>query len=78
MNPICAMVKSRYIGNGMLIPPSIGKPYNGYIYNIHPYYKVNDHPYAKEDNGSLDPSTYGNGKCKWRFANWKINENYII
>ena len=41
---------------GMVIPPLIGNPYNGYI---NPYYSVDDHPLLYGNNGSLDPSTYG-------------------
>ena len=40
---------------GMVIPPLIGNPYNGYI---NPYYWVDDHPLLYGNNGSLDPSTY--------------------
>ena len=36
---ICAMVKSRYIGDGY--PTFNRNPYNGYIF---PYYWVDDHP----------------------------------
>ena len=50
-NTICAMVKSRYIGDGH--PAFNRNPYNGYI---NPYYWVDDHPLA--NNGSLDPGTY--------------------
>ena len=50
---ICAMVKSRFIGD-KLIPPLIGNPYNGYI---NPYYWVDDHPLLYRNNGSLDPDT---------------------
>ena len=39
---------------GMVIPPLIGHPYNGYI---NPYYWVDDHPLTQGTNGSLDPST---------------------
>ena len=38
---------------GMVIPPLIGNPYNGYI---NPYYWVDDHPLLYI--GSLDPSTH--------------------
>ena len=51
---ICAMVKSR-VFLGMVIPPLIGNPYNGYI---NPYYCVDDHPLLYGNNGSLDPGTY--------------------
>ena len=40
---------------GMVIPPLIGNPYNGYI---NPYYWVDDHPLLYGNNVSLDPSTY--------------------
>ena len=40
---------------GMVIPPLIGNPYNGYI---NPYYWVDDHPLLYGNNGSLDPSAY--------------------
>ena len=39
---------------GMVIPPLIGNPYNGYI---NPYYWVDDHPLLYGNNGSLDPGT---------------------
>ena len=49
----CAMVKSRYIGDGR--PPTFDRnPYNGYI---NPYYWVDDHPLLYGNNGSLDPGT---------------------
>ena len=51
---ICAMVKSRYIGDGH--PTFNRNPYNGYI---NPYYWVDDHPLIYGNNGSLDPGTYG-------------------
>ena len=41
---------------GMVIPPLVGNPYNGYI---NPYYWVDDHSPLHGNNGSLDPSTYG-------------------
>ena len=50
---ICAMVKSRYIGDGH--PTFNRNPYNGYI---NPYYWVDDHPLLYGNIGSLDPSTY--------------------
>ncbi len=50
---ICAMVKSRYIGDGH--PTFNRNPYNGYI---NPYYWVDDHPILYGNNGSLDPGTY--------------------
>ena len=52
---ICAMVKSRYIGDGH--PAFNRNPYNGYI---NPYYWVDDHPLLYGNNGSLDPGTYVN------------------
>ena len=48
----CAMVKSRYIGDGH--PTFNRNPYNGYI---NPYYWVDDHPLLYGNNGSLDPIT---------------------
>ena len=51
--PICAMVKSRYIGDGH--PTFNRNPYNGYI---KPYYWVDDHPLLYGNNGSLDPGTF--------------------
>ena len=50
---ICAMVKSRYIGDGH--PTFNRNPYNGYI---NPYYWVDGHPLLYGNNGSLDPGTY--------------------
>ena len=50
--PSCAMVKSRYIGDGH--PTFNRNPYNGYI---NPYYWVDDHPLLYGNNGSLDPGT---------------------
>ena len=49
----CAMVKSRYIGDGH--PTFSRNPYNGYI---NPYYWVDDHPLLYGNNGSLDPGTH--------------------
>ena len=40
---------------GMVIPPFIGNPYNGYI---NPYYWVDDHPSLYGNNWSLDPGTH--------------------
>ena len=57
---ICAMVKSRYIGDGH--PTFNRNPYNGYI---NPYYWVDDHPLVYGNNGSLDPGTYS--PCKWPY-----------
>ena len=51
--PICAMVKSRYIGDGH--PTFSRNPYNWYI---NPYYWVDDHPLLYGINGSLDPGTF--------------------
>ncbi len=53
MFAICAMVKSRYIGDGHLTFNR--NPYNGYI---NPYYWVDDHPLLYGNNGSFDPGTY--------------------
>ena len=50
--PMCAMVKSRSIGDGH--PTFNRNPYNGYI---NPYYWVDDHPLLYGSNGSLDPGT---------------------
>ena len=50
----CAMVKSRYIGDGH--PTFNRNPYNGYI---NPYYWVDDHPLLYGTIGNLDPSTSG-------------------
>ena len=49
---MCAMVKSRYIGDGH--PTFNRNPYNWYI---KPYCWVDDHPLLYGNNGSLDPST---------------------
>ena len=48
---------SKLVVLGMVIPPLIGNPYNGYV---NPYYWVDDHPllYIYGNNVSLDPSTY--------------------
>ena len=43
---ICAMVKSRHIGDGH--PTFNRNPYNGYI---NPYYWVDDHPLLYGNNG---------------------------
>ncbi len=51
-NIMCAMVKSRYIGDGH--PTFNRSPYNGYI---NPYNWVDDHPLLYGNNGSLDPGT---------------------
>ena len=50
--PMCAVVKSRYIGDGH--PTFNRSPYDGYI---NPYYWVDDHRLLYGNNGSLDPST---------------------
>ena len=50
---ICAMVKSRYIGDGH--PTFNRNPFNGYI---NPYYWVDDHPLLHGNNGRLDPGMY--------------------
>ena len=47
--------RSKLLILGMVIPPFIGNPYNGYI---NPYYWVDDHPLLYGNNGSLDPGTY--------------------
>ena len=49
---MCAMVKSRYIGDGH--PTFNRNPYNGYI---NPNYWVDDHPLLYGNNGGLDPGT---------------------
>ena len=80
----CAMVKSRYVGDGK--PPTFNRSlYNGYI---NPYYWVDDHPLLFGNNGSLDPSTFHNHKispatfaCVWcKFAQapslWRIAARY--
>ena len=54
---ICAMVKSRYIGDGH--PTFNRNPYNGYI---NPYYWVDYHPLLYGNNGSLDPGTFVDGQ----------------
>ena len=46
---------SKLVVLGMVIPPLIGNPYNGYI---NPYYWVDDHPLLYGNNRSLDASTY--------------------
>ena len=53
-NVTCAMVKSRYIGDGH--PTFNRNPYNNWY--IKPYYWVDDHPLLYGNNGSLDPSTH--------------------
>ena len=50
---ICAIVKSRYIGDGH--PTFNRNHYNGYI---NPYYWVDDHPLLYGNDWSLDPGTY--------------------
>ena len=49
---MCAMVKSRYIGDGHTTFNR--NPYNGYI---NPYYWVDDHPLLYGSDSSLDPGT---------------------
>ena len=49
---------SKLLVLGMVIPPLIGNPYNGYI---NPYYWVDDHPLLYGNSGSLDPGTHGHG-----------------
>ena len=61
----CAMVKSRYIGDGH--PTFNRNPYNGYI---NPYYWVDDHPLLYGNNGSLDPGT------KWSHQNIKNSREF--
>ena len=63
---ICAMVKSRYIGDGH--PTFNRNPYNGYI---NPYYWVDDHPLLYGTIGSLDPGTYGS----WNVFVGKLQTN---
>ena len=41
---------SKLVVLGMVIPPLIGNPYNGYI---NPYYWVDDHPLLYGNNGWL-------------------------
>ena len=50
---------------GMVIPPLIGNPYNGYI---NPYYWVDDHPLLYGNNGSLDPSTRVRRVAPWKLV----------
>ena len=50
------MPGSKLLVLGMVIPPLIGNPYNGYI---NPCYLVDDHPLLYGNNGSLDPGTLG-------------------
>ena len=58
---ICAMVKSRYIGDGH--PTFSRNHYNGYI---NPYYWVDDQPLLYGNNGSLDPGTYMFETLVWK------------
>ena len=59
---MCEQTKAKHIPSlpnytailGMVIPPLIGNPYNGYI---NPYYWVDDHPLLYGNNESLDPGT---------------------
>ena len=48
---------SKLVVLGMVIPPLIGNPYNGYI---NPYYWADDHPLLYGNNGCLDPGTCAN------------------
>ena len=54
-NPSPYVPGSKLLVLGMVIPPLIGNPSNGYI---NPYYWVDDHPLLYGNNGSLDPGTY--------------------
>ena len=68
---ICAMVKSRYIGDGH--PTFNRNPYNGCI---NPYYWVDDHPLLYGNNGSFDPGTFENLQLHTFHTNkWRISEN---
>ena len=53
--PICAMVKSRNIGDGH---PTFNDGILIMGIYINPYYWVDDHPLLYGNNGSLDPGTY--------------------
>ena len=39
---------SKLVIFGMVIPPLIGNPYNGYV---NPYYELDDHPYHRKTMG---------------------------
>ena len=47
--PILSEPGSKRVVMGMVIPPLIGNPYNGYI---NPYCWVDDHPLLYGNNGS--------------------------
>ena len=49
------MPGSKLLILGMVIPPLIGNPYNGYV---NPYDRVDDHPLLYGTNRSLDPGTH--------------------
>ncbi len=72
--PICAMVKSRYIGDGH--PTFNRNPYNGYT---NPYYWVDDHPLLYGNNGSFDPGTYNAHIPEemkvhvWSISRWEVH-----
>ncbi len=66
LNIICAMVKSRYSGDGH--PTFNSNPYNGYI---NPYYWVDDHPLLYGNNGRLDPGTYRKKRPEMASRTWK-------
>ena len=68
---ICAMVKSRYIGDGH--PTFNRNPYNGYI---NPYYWVDDHPLLYGTIGSLDPSTYIYIHISWSYQFQTIHPHF--
>ena len=59
VNNTCAMVKSRYIGDGH--PTFNRNPYNGYIKS---YYWVDDHSLLYGNKGSLDPGTHDTCRSK--------------
>ncbi len=67
---ICAMVKSRFIGDGH--PTFNRNPYNGYI---NPYYWVDDHPLLYGNNGSLDPGSSEEKEITHLEAGEKHKEN---
>ena len=52
---MCHGLNYKLVVLGMVIPPLIGNPYNGYINR---YCWVDDHPLLYGNNGSLDPSTH--------------------
>ena len=59
--------------SGMVIPPSIGNAYNGYI---NPYY-WDDHPLIQGTNGSLDPSAIKNQRNTHLMLSWRLGSNAI-